>query len=107
MKTSSSIIQRKLEFTLLLLFNFAFFKAFAKDPASPSLLKDRPMPGGGGGGGGGPALLFDGDTLLITGIEGGEVIGADGTIDAGIGMAGGGGGGGMEACIGGGCGAAE
>ena len=37
--------------TLLLRFNLAFLRAFAREPGSfPSLLKDLPIPGGGGGG---------------------------------------------------------
>lgn len=38
----------------MLRFNLAFFRAFANELGSPSLLNDLPSPGGGGGGGGGP-----------------------------------------------------
>lgn len=95
-----NISTAELAITLLLLFNLAFFNAFASDPTSPSLLNDRPIPGGGGGGGGGPALMLfcgGGGALFIMGIEGGEAIAVDGAIGCGIdnmGAGGGGGGGG-------------
>ena len=111
--TLDNEIAAEVTVTLLLRFSLAFFNAFARDPTSPSLLNDLPMPGGGGGGGGGPALILfcgGGGALFIMGIEGGEAITVGGAADCGIdnmGAGGGGGGGGAIPMPAFGCGGAN